>query len=199
MSDSSDSRTSTTLLRRLRECPQDEAAWGRFMDRYGTLVYRWCRHWGLQECDAEDVTQNILVELLRQMRTFVYDPGGSFRGWLRTVAYRAWCKFLEGQQRLGAQSQAALEKLRTQEAYDDLLIHLERENEREALEQAMGVVRLRVQPHTWDAFRLLALEGRTGAEAAAQLDMNIGAVFVARSKVQKMLREEIARLTGDDE
>jgi len=64
----------------------------------------------------------------------------------------------------------------------------------ELLEEATARVRLRVQPHTWEAFRLLAYEGLTGAEVATRLNMKVGAVFVARSKVQRMLREELSRL-----
>lgn len=189
MSDA-DSRTNTTLLRRLRHAPTDQAAWREFVDRYGRMIYRWCRRWGLQEADAEDVTQNVLLELARQMRTFEYERGGSFRGWLHTVAQRAWARFLESRQRT-PQQQAYLDE---PTAGADFLRQLERESDRELLEMAMRLVKLRVQPHTWEAFRLLALEGLSAAEAAPQLGMNVGTVFVARSKVQKMLREEIRRL-----
>jgi hypothetical protein len=46
---------------------------------------------------------------------------------------------------------------------------------------------------TWSAFRLTALEGRSGAEA---LGLSVAAVFMNKSRVQKMLREEVARLDG---
>jgi RNA polymerase sigma-70 factor (ECF subfamily) len=198
MADCFDLDTSTTLLCMLRHNPTDSSAWDRFVDRYAPLIYRWCRQWGLQEADAEDVTQNILLELLRQMRTFVYDPAGSFRAWLRTVAYRGWCRFVGSRRRAEAGDTAAgLEMLQSESAGEDFLRQLEQESDRELLERAMAVVRPRVQPHTWEAFWLLAVAGRSGAEAAAQLDMKVGTVFVARSKVQKMLREEIQRLTGD--
>jgi len=187
-----DTQTSTTLLRQLRDDPLDPTAWDRFVDRYGVLIYRWCRHWGLQEADAEDVTQNVLVELLRQMRHFVYDRAGSFRAWLRIIAYRGWCRFLEGQQRRGALT-VALQRLHSSEAYEDLLQQLTLADDREALERAMTAVRQRVQPHTWEAFRMQAFDGVSGDDVARQLNINIGAVFVARSKVQKMLRDEIER------
>jgi RNA polymerase sigma-70 factor (ECF subfamily) len=51
-----------------------------------------------------------------------------------------------------------------------------------------------VEPRTWEAFELLAIQGCTGAEAASRLKMKVATVFVARSKVQRMLREELARL-----
>lgn len=189
-----DWQTSSTLLRRLRESPTDEAAWDAFVERYGRLVYGWCRKWGLQDADAEDVTQVVLVELVRQMREFVYDRRGSFRGWLRTVAQRSWLRFVASRRRAAATGQ---DGVLGEAAGDDLHARLEAESEREVLELAMRRVRDRVQPHTWEAFRLLALEHWSGAEAAGRLGMTVGAVFVARSKVQKMLREEAGRLSGD--
>ena len=74
-----------------------------------------------------------------------------------------------------------LELLQTVEARDALVSDLDRECERELLDEALARVRLRVQPHTWQAFHLLAVEGRSGAEAAARLGMKVAAVFVARS------------------
>ena len=71
---------------------------------------------------------------------------------------------------------------------------IEREGDRELLEKAMALVRLRVKPHTWEAFRLMAFEGVSGAEVAERLGMKVGTVFVARSKVQRMLQEEMQKL-----
>ena len=82
------------------------------------------------------------------------------------------------------------------QARDDLVGELDGEFDRDLLDEAMARVRVRVQPHTWQAFHLLAVEGRSGAEAAARLGMTVAAVFVARSKVQKMAREEIRKLEG---
>lgn len=197
MSDAS--RTSATLLQRLRKDPADQAAWDEFVERYGRMIFGWCRHWGLQEPDAEDVTQNVMVELVRQMRTFIYDPSGSFRGWLRTVAYRSWWRFADGRRRAaGTVDAACLALLRSDAACEDFLRQLEKECDRELLEKAMELVRLRVQPHTWQAFSLMALDGLPAAEVAGRLSMKPGAVFVARSKVQRMLQDEMRRMDGVD-
>lgn len=187
--------TSTTLLRRLGQDPTNQDAWEVFVDRYGLLVFGWCRRWGLQEADAEDVTQNVLLELAKQMHRFAYDPKGSFRAWLRTIAYRSWCRFVADRQ--DAPNAADLDRLRVPAAGDDFLQQLERESDRELLDLAMGLVRLRVEPRTWEAFRLTAVEEHPGAIVAERLKMKVGTVFVARGKVQKMLRDEIRRLGGD--
>src|SRR5947209_1499948 len=116
------SATSLTLLGRLRLNPGDQEAWGAFVDRYGRKVYAWCRRWGLQEADSQDVTQNVLLELSRQMREFEYKASGSFRGWLKTIAYRAWCDFLTARQRAAAgTADSVLETLAAPAAGDDLL------------------------------------------------------------------------------
>src|SRR5581483_838058 len=101
MAENADLNTSTSLLLRLRQEPTNQHAWDEFVTRYARLIFRWCRRWGAQEADAEDVTQVVLLELARQMRGFVYDPGGSFRGWLKTVAYRAWRRSVERRGRIG--------------------------------------------------------------------------------------------------
>ena len=79
------SQTSTTLLGRLRRDPRDQAAWNEFVARYEPRILDWSRRWGLQESDARDVTQAVLLKLSRSMTTFVYDRSRSFRGWLKTI------------------------------------------------------------------------------------------------------------------
>ena len=199
MARTTDSRTSGSLLRRLGCNPNDAAAWGEFVRRYGRKVLLWCRHWQLQEADAQDVTQDVLLRVARQMRTFCYDPQRSFRAWLKTLAHAAWCDWLEGQKKPGRGSgdSTVLDQLATVEARDDLVQRLEEEYDRELLEAASARVRLRVEPRTWEAFRLLTYEGLSGAEAAERLGMKVGAIYVAKCKVQKMLQEGIRRLEAE--
>jgi RNA polymerase sigma-70 factor (ECF subfamily) len=192
--------TSVTLLARLRDTPADQSAWGEFVARYGRKIYGWCRHWGLQEADAEDVTQEVLLKLSTKMHDFSYDRSGSFRAWLKTLTHHAWQDFVTGRRRAGeAQGGSAVrDMLHTVEAREDLLARLGEEFDRELLEAAAARVRQRVRPHTWDAYRLTAVEGLSGAETARQLGLKVATVFVAKSKVQGMLQEEIARLEGAD-
>jgi RNA polymerase sigma-70 factor (ECF subfamily) len=194
-----DPPTSSTLLARLRHAPADPAAWGEFVGRYGRKVYGWCRRGGLQPADAEDVTQDVLLKLAAKLRDFSYDRAGSFRAWLKTLAHHAWQDFAEGRRRAGAGrgGTETLQTLQGVEAREDLLARLEEEFDRELLELAMTRVKLRVQPHTWEAFRLQALDGLPGAEAAQRLGIKVATAFVARSKVQKMIQEEVRRLDGD--
>lgn len=200
MDSASDPRTSPTLLGRLRQMPANQAAWGEFVERYGPKIYGWCRHWRLQEADAQDVTQDVLAQLAGKMRTFAYDPSRSFRGWLKTLAHHAWQDFVESRKRASAGSgdTQVLEALHAVEARADLLKRLDEEFDRELLDEASARVRLRVEPRTWEAFRLLAVDGCSGAEAAKKLHMKVATVFVAKSKVYRMIQEEMHRLEGSD-
>jgi RNA polymerase sigma factor (sigma-70 family) len=199
MSGDSTLPTSPTLLGRLSRLPADQAAWAEFAESYGRKIYGWCRHWRLQQADAEEVTQEVLLKLARKMQTFAYDPSRSFRAWLKTVTHHAWRDFVDGRRRTqsGSGDTQVLEMLQTVQAGDNLVEQLDDEFARELLDEALARVRVRVQPHTWKAFQLLAFEGLSGAEAASRLNMKIATVFVARSKVQKMIHEELRSLDGN--
>jgi RNA polymerase sigma-70 factor (ECF subfamily) len=62
----------------------------------------------------------------------------------------------------------------------------------------MARVQLRVEPRTWEAFRLTALEGCSGAEVGTRLGLQVAAVFQARSRVQRMLQAEVRTLDEGD-
>ena len=187
--------TRVTLLGRLRQAPSDAAGWDEFVEHYGRHIYRWCRQWNLQHADAEDVTQNILVKLTQTLRTFTYDPSRSFRSWLKTVTHHAWRDFADSRRIHAAAGDSQIQELMlTLEAREDLAHKLEEAFDLELLEAAKMRVRLRVAPHTWEAFRLTALEGLPVAEVAARVHLQVAMVYVAKSKVQKMLQEEIEKL-----
>jgi RNA polymerase sigma factor (sigma-70 family) len=198
--DESEMDTRTSLLLRLRHEPADQGAWNEFVERYGGMILAWCQQWGMQPADAEDVSQNVLLKLAHHLRSFVYDPSRRFRGFLRTVAHNACKDYVENKQRsVNASADSGVYAvLESVEAREDLAARLEEAFDLERLEVAQARVRERVEPRTWEAFRLTALEGKSGSDAAALLQMQVGTVFKAKSKVQQMLREEIERLERDE-
>jgi RNA polymerase sigma factor (sigma-70 family) len=188
--------TSATLLYRVGLDPGDPAAWARFVELYGSRIRGWCRRWGLQEADSDDVTQEVLLRLARTLRTFRYDPSRSFRGWLKTVTRNALADFLEERKRAcrGSGDDAVWDQLQGVQARDDLIAHLQDQFDAEVVAMACARARARVEPQTWEAFRLTAYEGLSGEDAAARLGMSRATVFKARSRVMEFLREEIKRL-----
>lgn len=200
MSRASVSRTSPTLLGRLRQDPTDQAAWAEFVTRYSGLIYSWCQRWNVQDADTQDVTQEVLLRLANKMRTFIYDPARSFRGWLKTLTQHALHDLRADRDpaRLGG-GEGKEDPLHTVAARDDLLARLNEAFDLELLDEAMARVRLRVEPHTWEAFRLTALDGLSGAAAAKQLGVPVVTVFKAKSNVQKMLQAELEKLERNDQ
>ena len=135
MKSNPEGQTSKSLLERLRQ-GSDQTAWTEFVHRYGQQIYRWCRAFGLQEADAEDVTQTVLVKLTDKLRAFCYDPSRSFRAYLKTLTHYAWCDFLELHNRPGAGTgdSAMVQTLQTVQARDDLVQLLNAEFDQELLD-----------------------------------------------------------------
>ena len=185
------------LVRLTRSGPADERAWREFVDYYAPVIYRWCVRRGLQDTDAQDVTQLVLVKLATKLPAFTYDPDKSFRAWLRTLTYHAWADFLSERDGSATGHPTAWAVLATAEARDDLLRRIEDEFDLERLEQAMARVRGRVEPATWEAFRMTALDGVPAAEVARRLGKQVATVYVLRSNVQKLLQSAVAELEAD--
>lgn len=192
--------TSLTLLARLRGQVTDAPAWEQFVRRYGPQVVEWCRRWGLQRADAEDVCQDVLLRVARQMRAFEYQKGKSFRAWLKTLTRRALSDWFEaaGRPGRGTGHSSIQEVLDSVEAREDLLARVEAEFDLELLEVAAARVKSRVDSSTWEAFHLTAVEGLSGAQAAERIRLKVANVFVAKGRVQKMLKEELGTLEQDE-
>ena len=192
------SDTSLTLLERIQQNPEDPQAWSLFVERYQPQIRRWCTMWGLQECDADDVSQEVLVKLFGALRKFRYDPAGSFRSWLKTVTQNAWLDLLAARRRIPGRPTDRMDTIAdSDEARSDLERQIADAFDRELLDLAMHRVKKRVKPVTWDAFQLTVLDGLSGAQAASQLKIPVGHVFVAKRRAQRMLEEEVQILKNE--
>jgi RNA polymerase sigma factor (sigma-70 family) len=191
-----DSETRATLLFRVSHDPTDPRAWAEFVTHYGRKIHEWCRAWGLQDADAWDVTQIVLLNLAARMREFRYDPDRSFRAWLKTLTRHAWINYRTSEARhcRASGDSAIMDQLAKVEAREDLVQRLSYAFDQELFQVAAARIRLRVEPHTWEAFRLLAVENWSGADVARHLGIKVATAFVARSKVMRMLRGEVAKL-----
>src|SRR5262245_51658721 len=81
--------TSFSLLERLRQ-PGERDAWRRFVHLYTPLLMHWARDVGLDDNDAADLVQEVLLLLMKKLPEFAYDPSRSFRGWLHTLTINKW-------------------------------------------------------------------------------------------------------------
>lgn len=187
--------TDLSLLVKLHTGLAYNRDWDEFVRRYRPLIYNYARAYPLQPADAEDVTQKVLLKLVSKLRVFHYDPSQSFRGWLKTVTRNVLIDFYAERQREPVSGDdQILEMLANVEAREGLIQQLEAEFDHELFDLAVRHVRPRVPAGQWEAFRLTALEGLPGAEAATQLGMLVATVYTAKSKVQQLLRDEVRRL-----
>jgi RNA polymerase sigma-70 factor (ECF subfamily) len=200
MSDFGATRTSASLIERMRLAPDEPSSWRDFVDRYGPKIHRWCLRWNVQPADAEDITQTVLLKLAQRMRTFAYDPSRSFRAWLKTVTHHAWRDFVDARKpgQVGSGDTEMGKLLDDQQAPESLNASLDEEHQRAVLEEAMTRVQARVEPKTFEAFRLQVFEQKSGSDTARELGLSVTGVFMARSRVQAMLREEVERLDNPD-
>jgi RNA polymerase sigma-70 factor (ECF subfamily) len=183
-------RTSQTLLERLRR-PDDEAAWQRFATLYTPLLYSWARRVVGQPADAADLVQDVLTTLVHQLPQFRYQPGKSFRAWIRRILLNRWRTLCRRPPPLPltvdppATTSADSERLDEQE---------ELEYRRHLLREALRLLRSEFSATFWKAFEEHVLAGRPAEEVAASLGVAPGTVYVAKSRVFKRLRQELAGL-----
>jgi RNA polymerase sigma-70 factor (ECF subfamily) len=142
----------------------------------------------------------VLLVLVRQIHSFRYDPQRRFRSWLKTIVMRTCSRLRQAEMRpevAGTGGTVHARLLESVEARENLALLLERFADRELLELAVQRVKRRVQPTTWAAFERLAIARHPGLIVARELGLQLSWVYVARHKVQRMLREELDRLETD--
>jgi RNA polymerase sigma-70 factor (ECF subfamily) len=181
--------TPVSLLERLRRKTHREA-WDRFVVLYAPLIYVWGRRAGLQDQDAEDLVQEVLITLVQVLPDFSYDRHRSFRRWLRTVTLNKW---RDRRKQRSAQpvpgSPSGLAELVDPAEPDDFW---ESEFRRQLVERALRVMQADFQPTTWRACWEHVVCARPAAEVAAELGLTRGAVYAARFRVLDRLRQELA-------
>ena len=187
--------TSLTLLEKLRD-PNDAASWERFIALYTPFLFYWARRLKLNGRDAEDLVQDVFVKLLEALSKFEYDPAkGNFRAWLRILCFHRWsdlCRKRENQIK-----QAGPGDIDGLMAKDDGLEDLwNREYETFLVRQAMRLCDTYAQEFdatTLTAFREVMVNRRPIKEVAQQLGLTPTAVSLAKLRVLRRLRLDLAK------
>ena len=183
--------TSPSLLVRLRR-PDDQNAWGRFVRLYAPMIYAWGRRVGLQSEDAADLVQDVLTTLVRKLPEFDYRQPGSFRAWLRTVTLNKW---RDGARRRAARpAEQAGEQVLDLAAPEDSISLTEVEYREFLVARALELMQAEFQPTTWKACWELVVNDRPAADIAIELHISPNAVYLAKARVLRRLRAELAGL-----
>lgn len=181
--------------------PENRRAWDEFVLIYRPPIYRMARRRGMQDADAQDVTQDILVRIANAIDQYKQQPETKFRHWLRRVARNAIFSALSRPTAIPAVGGSAVRELLADlpEASPAITQEIDAEYRREQYLQAAAIVRSDVNVETWEAFERTVVEGLSCEAAAEQLGKSIGTVYAARSRVVKRLRVEVGLLTARDE
>src|SRR5262249_34641011 len=190
--------TRVTRLHGISQNPAAQPSWSEFVRVYGPTIRSWLVHWGLQDADAQDVAQNVLMRLTAKLPQFQYDPSRSFRGWLKTLTHHAWHDFVTeaGYRNRGSGDTGILEQLQSLAAREDLAARGEATFDKELLDGALVRAKSRVAETTWEAFRLAALDGIPPQQVADKLGVRVSQVYLAKHRVQKLVQEEIKAIEG---
>jgi RNA polymerase sigma-70 factor (ECF subfamily) len=185
--------TSRTLLDRLRD-RQDSQAWQLWLTVYEPWLRNWLERQRLQPADVDDLLQNILVVVSQKLPVFVHTgQPGSFRAWLRRILVNEVRYFLRGRQRQADGVPAAWLDLLEDDS-SEMSRLWDAEHDQQLVRRLLAAIQPDFEPRTWEAFRLLVLEDRRTAEVAQLTGMKPNALYVAKSRVLKRLRQELAGL-----
>ena len=189
--------TSLSLLDRVRQS-SDFKSWQRLVELYTPLMRGWLRSYGVQDADAEDLIQDVLAVVAREISQFDHNQRpGAFRNWLRTmVVHRLrhlWRS--NGNRQVAAGGTSMLEHLQQLEDETSQVSRIWNEqHDRDVIARLVETVRPTFLPKTWEAFHRQMFDDQPPQQVAAELGMTLGSVYMARSRVLNALRREAAGL-----
>lgn len=186
--------TSASLLERVRTQP-DAASWKRLVDLYTPLLEGWLRRNGVTHNDVDDLVQEVMETLVREIPNFHYDPErGSFRAWLRTITVNRLRMFWRSRRTtpLATGDSDFAKKLDELEDPDSALTRLwDQEHDRHVVHRLLEMIEPEFEAITWKAFRKVALEAIKAPTVASELGISINTVYLARYRVLHRLRQEM--------
>lgn len=187
--------TRASLILRLPDAA-DVRAWDNFVAVYAPLVYRLARRHGLQPADSDDLVQEVLAAVARSVESWLSrHDRGPFRAWLLRIARNHAMNALTRHKHwpIGTGDSHMAHRLSQQPANGDAASGFDLEYRRELFHWGAERVREEVTDKTWQAFWLSAVEEQPIAAVAEQLQMSLGSVYIARSRVLARLRDIVRK------
>jgi len=183
--------TSQSLIARVKDLA-DGPAWTEFLGIYQPVVYRMARRRGLQDADAQDVTQQVFLSVSKAIGHWTPESGRPpFRAWLFTITRNAVTKSLARKKPdVGSGSTSVVQLLELNAAKDaDISEEFVREGRLEAVRWAAEQIRPEFSAMTWRLFWESVVVGRTVSDVAQETGRSAGAIYMARFKVSQRLKE----------
>lgn len=193
------SETRASLLLRIRD-PNDRESWNEFAKIYRPAIIRTAKVRGLQNADAEDLAQQVLISVANSIKHWKQDPQSNkratFRTWLYQVTRNAVINALTRRAPDAASGNSKVNEMLNQRpvSVGDNSSQLTIEIRRETFRYAANQIREDFQSGTWQAFWLTAVDGHSIETAAEELNKSHGAIYAARSRVMKRLKEMVQQI-----
>ena len=190
--------TSLSLLDQLRTQP-DEAAWRRLDDLYRPLIRQWLLRDPTLRDETEDLVQDVMAVLVRELPHFQRERVGSFRCWLRTITRNRLQAFWQSRRHRPQPPGSGFDGSILSELEDPnsaLSRRWDEEHDRHVVRRLMELVEAQFASATLQAFRRTVFDGAKAAEVAAELGISVNAVLLAKSRVLQRLRQEGEGLIG---
>jgi RNA polymerase sigma-70 factor (ECF subfamily) len=186
--------TRASLLLRLR-ADGDATAWTDFVAIYEPVIYRIARSRGLQDADAREVTQDVLLAVSGAIHRFDLSRETRFSGWLAQITRNATIDRIRRQRERGSGLSDMVRTLnQIPESADDPSELFDLERRRELFRWAGRRVREGVSDQSWQAFWLTAVDSLAAPVVATRLGMTVGAVYVARCRVLAKIKAVVAEV-----
>jgi RNA polymerase sigma factor (sigma-70 family) len=170
------------------------------VDLYTPLIRVWLHRYGVPSHDADDLTQEVLTAVVRDLPAFSHDlRRGALRRWLRTITVNRLRNYWRARDHrpVAVGGSAFEEALAQLEDPKSRLSHFwDEEHDRHVLRQLLDALCPEFEPATWRAFQRLVIDGRRTAEVAAEVGISANAVRIAKSRVLQRLRREMAEWVG---
>lgn len=186
-------RTTSALIAALHDAANHEA-WREIDERYRPILVNVARRAGLSDTDAADVAQDALADLFKSFQDKRYDRSrGRLRQWLLGIARLKIADARRGKARAAGPLDTSIPEHAGNDAWTTAW---ESEQRTAILAQALEELRKsdKMQPHTLQAFELVALRHVPVADAAAQLGLTAQEVYLAKSRCMERVRSLIQKL-----
>jgi RNA polymerase sigma factor (sigma-70 family) len=189
--------TRQTLLSRLRDVDNHES-WREFFETYWRLIYSAAIKAGLSDAEAQDVVQETVISVCRNLPNFNYDAdAGSFKAWLLKLT--RWRIVDQFRKRISKGPKAKAEEEGEESELENLPdpgasvpdSYWDEEWERNVFEAAMERTKQRVDPKLFQVFDLYVIKEWTVAKVCEVMSVNAAHVYLAKHRVSKILKKEL--------
>jgi len=197
--------TRRSLIDRLANW-DDQRRWQEFFDSYWKLIYSAARRSGLADAEAQEVVQETVITVAKNIDRLKYDPAiGSFKGWLLQITrWRIADQFRKREPdaarglSLPDDSLTATVERVPDSRIADLDALWEANWKDNLLEAAIARVKKKVDPKQFQVFDCYVRKEWPAQKVAERLRVSVGQVYIARHRVAALLKKEIKTLEKID-